>query len=184
VTRVLTGKEEAARLAERDAGDAADDVVVRVHGQLLVGAQVEQAAGGVVGAGGEGQAVGEEGDGVDVRLVAGEGLAAQAVAHVPQLGRRVARAAHERARVGRQRQRHHVARVPRERRALLARLDVPQRAAHILIAAVWYKISTHIKLLFEINTIRPSSQENLLEICKKYASFPENLIQSKGFDYL
>jgi len=50
---VVAGEQEAARLAERHAGDAADDVVVRVHRQLLVGAHVEHAAGGVVGAGGE-----------------------------------------------------------------------------------------------------------------------------------
>ena len=41
-------------------GDTANDVVVRVHGQLLVGANVEEAARGVVGAGGEGVAVGEK----------------------------------------------------------------------------------------------------------------------------
>lgn len=41
---VVAGEEQTAGLAERDGGDAADDVVVRVHGQLLVGPHVEQSA--------------------------------------------------------------------------------------------------------------------------------------------
>ena len=57
---VVAGEQQAATLGERHGGDAADDVVVRVHHQLLVGAQVEQPAGGVVGARGEGVAIGEE----------------------------------------------------------------------------------------------------------------------------
>ena len=56
-----------------------------VHGQLLVGSDVEESAGGVVRSGGKGMAGGEEGDGVDVGLVAGEGLLALTVSHVPQL---------------------------------------------------------------------------------------------------
>ena len=57
---VVSGEEEPAALGEGDAGDAADDVVVRVHGQLLVGADVEQAARGVVGASRERVPVREE----------------------------------------------------------------------------------------------------------------------------
>lgn len=51
--------------------------------------------------------------------------------HVPKLGGCVASARYERSRVRRQRQRHYVTRVTSERRALLAGLDVPQRASHI-----------------------------------------------------
>lgn len=68
-------------------------------------------------------------DRVDVALVSREGLLAGAVADVPQLGGGVARARHERALVGRQRQRHHVARVSGELPALLARLYIPEGAA-------------------------------------------------------
>lgn len=50
---VVAGEQQAARLAEGDGRDAADDVVVRVHRQLLVGADVEHAARRVVGAGRE-----------------------------------------------------------------------------------------------------------------------------------
>ena len=57
---VVSGQQESARLAEGDAGDAADDVVVRVHGQFLVGADVKQPTGGVVRAGGERVTAGEE----------------------------------------------------------------------------------------------------------------------------
>lgn len=60
--------------------------------------------------------------------MAGEGLFAHAVANVPQFGGGVAGAGDERLEIGRQRQRHYVPRVPRERRALLPRLDVPQCA--------------------------------------------------------
>lgn len=47
---VVPGEKQPARLGEGDGGDAADDVVVAVHGQLLVGADVEHAACRVVGA--------------------------------------------------------------------------------------------------------------------------------------
>lgn len=128
-----------------------------VEAQLLVGAQVEQPAGGVVGACGEGAAVGEKlggsaavgvsgvrgsargvmlripdwdhthTDGVDVRLVTRERLPAHAVPDVPQFDRGVAGPRHKGALVGRQRQAHDVAGVAGEHRGLLARLDVPQR---------------------------------------------------------
>lgn len=60
-----------------------------------------------------------------------ERLLAEPLAHIPQLGGGVARARDERAKVGRERQRHHVAGVAEEGRRLLAGLDVPERAAHI-----------------------------------------------------
>lgn len=128
---VVAGEQQPARLGERHRRDAADDVVVRVHGQLLVRADVEHAARRVVRAGCEREPRREERDRVDVALVSGEGLLALAVADVPQLGGGVARARHEGPLVGRQRQRHHVARVPRELAALLARLDIPQGACHV-----------------------------------------------------
>ena len=48
---VIAGQQKAAGLAERHAGDAADDVVVAVHAQLLVGPDVEHATGRVVTSG-------------------------------------------------------------------------------------------------------------------------------------
>ncbi|TNN69100.1 hypothetical protein EYF80_020683 [Liparis tanakae] len=45
---VVAGQEQAATLGEGHRGDAADDVVMAVHHQLLVGTQVKQPAGGVV----------------------------------------------------------------------------------------------------------------------------------------
>ena len=57
---VVAGEQQAAALGEGHGGDAADDVVVAVHHQLLVGAQVKQPAGGVVRARAEGVPVGEE----------------------------------------------------------------------------------------------------------------------------
>lgn len=83
---VVARQEEAAAAGEGHARDAADDVVVRVHGELLVRADVEQATGRVVRARGERPAVREESDGVDITLVSGERLLTGAVPNVPQLG--------------------------------------------------------------------------------------------------
>lgn len=47
---VVTGEEDAPRDGEADRGDAAEDVVVRVLVEFAVGAEVEESAGGVVGA--------------------------------------------------------------------------------------------------------------------------------------
>ena len=57
---VVSGQQQAAALGEGHGGDAADDVVMGVDHQLLVGTQVKQPAGGVVRARGEGVPVGEE----------------------------------------------------------------------------------------------------------------------------
>lgn len=57
---IVTGKEDSSRDGETDRGDTAEDVVVRELVQLAVGAEVEEAAGGVIGTGREGVAVGEE----------------------------------------------------------------------------------------------------------------------------
>ena len=45
---IVTGQKKTTALAEGDTGDAADDVVVAVHGQLLVGPDVEHSAGRVI----------------------------------------------------------------------------------------------------------------------------------------
>ena len=100
---------------------------MRVHADLLVGSYVKQAARGVVGAGGEHVAVWKEGDRVYVGLVAGKRLLAQALAYVPQLGGRVTSTRHKRFKVGRQRQRHDVARVTLKADYLLPSLNIPQR---------------------------------------------------------
>lgn len=46
---IVAGEQQPAGFGEGDGCDAADDVVVAVHGQLLVGADVEHAARRVVG---------------------------------------------------------------------------------------------------------------------------------------
>ena len=50
---IVAREEKTPGLAERHARDAADNVVVAVHAQLLVGADVKHAAGGVITAGRE-----------------------------------------------------------------------------------------------------------------------------------
>lgn len=128
---VITSQEQAPTFGEGHGRDAADDVVMGIHQQLLVGPQVKEAASGIVGASGESTAVWEKADGVDVRHVARERLPAQAVADVPQLGRGVARARNEGPHVRAQRQAHDVARVAGECGRLLGGLDVPQRTSRI-----------------------------------------------------
>ena len=70
-------------------------VSVPVDKKFLVSSDVEESASGIVGACAEGVVVGEEGDGVDVRLVPRERLDAAPRPHVPQLSRRVATPRHE-----------------------------------------------------------------------------------------
>lgn len=57
---VITRQQQTSGAREGHRRDAADDVVVAIEAELLVGTQVEQPAGGVVGACGEGAAVGKE----------------------------------------------------------------------------------------------------------------------------
>ena len=57
---VVAGEQEPAGLAERDAGDAADDVVVAVDGEFLITSYVEHPAGRVVTAGSKSEAIGEK----------------------------------------------------------------------------------------------------------------------------
>lgn len=128
---VVAGQQQAARLAEGHGRDAADDVVVRVHRQLLVGADVEHAARRVVRARREREARREERNRIDIALVTREGLLTLAVANVPELGGRVAGPRYEGSLVGRERERHDVTRVARELTALLTGLDVPEGASHI-----------------------------------------------------
>ena len=57
---IVAGEEQPAGLAERDAGDAADDVVVAVDGEFLITSYVEHPAGRVVTAGSKSEAIGEK----------------------------------------------------------------------------------------------------------------------------
>ena len=57
---VVAGEEQPAGLAERDAGDAADYVVVAVDGEFLITSYVEHPAGRVVTAGSKSEAIGEK----------------------------------------------------------------------------------------------------------------------------
>ncbi len=57
---VITRQKEAARLAERNTGYAADDVVVAVHAQLLVWPDVEHSARSIITTGRKSVAIGKE----------------------------------------------------------------------------------------------------------------------------
>lgn len=87
---IIPGKEQSARDAESDRRDTAQDIIVRVLVHLAICAHVEEAARGVVRARGEGIAVREELDSVDIAFVACEGLYCFAGTDVPDLGHGVA----------------------------------------------------------------------------------------------
>lgn len=57
---VIASEQQPATAREGNRGDAADDVVVGIHEELLVSPQVKEAARGIIRARGEGIAVGEE----------------------------------------------------------------------------------------------------------------------------
>lgn len=57
---IIAGQEQATTLGESHRGDSTNNVVVAVHHQLLVSAQVEQPAGGVVRACAKGISIGEK----------------------------------------------------------------------------------------------------------------------------
>ena len=104
---IVSSQEQATRFRERDRRDAADDVVVRVHGQFLISSDVKQATCGVVRSSGKSIAVGEElqnhninisqlqidssriysayPNSVDIRFVTRERLPTHSVANIPQL---------------------------------------------------------------------------------------------------
>lgn len=66
-----------------------------VRGELTIGTDIEQTAGSVIRSSTEGITIGEELNGVDVRVVGGEGLHALLLANIPQLGERIAGAGDE-----------------------------------------------------------------------------------------
>lgn len=100
--------------------------------QFAIGANVKQPAGGVVGSRNERVTVGEELDGVDVRLVARKGLHRLSGTDIPELGERVAGTRDEGVLVGGvQADAHDIAKVVGELGDLLASLNVPLHAGHV-----------------------------------------------------
>lgn len=87
---VIPREEETTRLAERHARDAADNVVVAVHAQLLVRPDVEHTTRGVITSGRKSVAIGKEHYRVYITFMSSEGLYAVRPADIPQLGRSVA----------------------------------------------------------------------------------------------
>ena len=151
---VITGKQQPPRDGGGDRGDAAENrfrlqvshtsekrgrhnscdgaATYPVEIQLAVGANVEQAAGGVVGTCYEGVAVGEELNGVNVGLVAGECLHGLPGADIPQLGEGVACARDKGVLVRRvEADAHDVAEVVGKLDNLSAGLDIPLHARHV-----------------------------------------------------
>lgn len=65
-------------------------------------------------------------DGIDVRLVAGEGLPAHPFSHIPEFSGSITSTGHKQPGVRSEREAHDVPGVSRERGRLLTRLNVPQ----------------------------------------------------------
>ena len=99
---IIAGQEKATRFGEGDRGDAADDVVVRIHAHFLIGSDVEQTARGIVGSRRECRSIWKElrviemknerrtnpstyRYGIDVRFMTGKCLFTHAFSDVPKL---------------------------------------------------------------------------------------------------
>lgn len=108
------------------------DVTYSVKVQFPIGADVEQAASGVVRASDERVAVREELDGVDVGFVASKGLDSLAGSNIPQLGKSITSTRDECVLVcGVEADAHDIAQVVGEFDDFLARLNVPFHARHV-----------------------------------------------------
>lgn len=129
---VVAGKEQTAGYRGGNRGDTAEDSLGAVEVELAIGANIKEAARGVVGTGNKGVAVGEELDGVDIGLVAGKGLDSLACANIPELGEGVAGTGNKRVLVGGvQANAHDIAKVVGELGDALASLNVPLDAGHV-----------------------------------------------------
>lgn len=123
---IVPREEEAPTLGEGDGGDPTYDVVVGVNHELLIRTKVEQPAGGIIRASGKRIAIWKETDGIDVRLVASEGLPAHPFSHIPEFSGSITSTGHKQPGVRSEREAHDVPGVSRERGRLLTRLNVPQ----------------------------------------------------------
>jgi len=130
---VITSKEEFATLGEAARRNTAQNLIVGILVDLVVGTDVEQTARRVVGTGDESVAIGEELHGVDVGLVASEGLDAGSLVvvgtHIPELTGGVARTGDKGVVV--HRNAHHITSVVVEDGLGSLGLDVPQDTSGI-----------------------------------------------------
>lgn len=100
--------------------------------ELAIGTNIKQTARSVVGTSAKGVAIGEELDGVDVRLVTSKSLHSLAGTDIPQLGESVAGTGNEDVLVGRvDADRHHIPQVVGKLGDLGPGLDIPQHAGHV-----------------------------------------------------
>jgi len=128
---VVTGKEEPARDGKGDGGDTDEDRVVAVVHDLAISPQVPEAARGIIGTGGKAEAIGHHLNGVDITLMASEGLRGFPRPNVPVLGVRVDGARDECV-IGREEaERHHVTVMASEFSHLDTALDVPKHASSV-----------------------------------------------------
>jgi len=128
---IVTSEQETTRGRESDTSDTAEDVVVAVSSELSVSADIKETAGGVIRASGKGEAVGEESDRVDIRLVSLEGLDALARADIPVLGESITSTRNKGVLVRSDRDGHDITVVISELSDLLTSLNVPEDARHI-----------------------------------------------------
>ncbi len=109
-----------------------DGQTYAINVQLPVRTDIEKPAGSIVGAGYERVSVGEELDGVDVRLVAGEGLHRLACSDIPQLGKCITGARDEGVLVrGVQADTHDVAQMVGKLDRLGPGLNIPLHTSHV-----------------------------------------------------
>lgn len=147
---IVTSEQKSTRNGECDGGDTANGLAnlenksaklpfrrqfKKTYGvalQLSVGADVEKTARSVVGTSTKSVSVGEELDGVDVRVVSSEGLNALLLSNIPELGESIASTGNELIVVERvDAQAHNVAEVVGKFLQLLAGLNIPEHTGHV-----------------------------------------------------
>lgn len=129
---IVTSEQKSTRNGECDGGDTANGLANGVALQLSVGADVEKTARSVVGTSTKSVSVGEELDGVDVRVVSSEGLNALLLSNIPELGESIASTGNELIVVERvDAQAHNVAEMVGKFLQLLAGLNIPEHTGHV-----------------------------------------------------
>lgn len=125
---IITGEQDTAGLREGHGGDATDDIITAQFGHLGTSTNIEETTSGVVGAGAEAFAVGEQGDGIDVRFVATEGHGAFSCSDIPYFRHTITRTGDEDIGIdtGEDGQGHHISFVVGESCLRLSQFDVPQ----------------------------------------------------------
>jgi len=83
---IITSKQISSTERESNTGDTTDDALVGVLHEFSVGSDIEETASDVIGTSSEGHSVGEELNGIDVRVVSSKCLSTFTGSDIPKFG--------------------------------------------------------------------------------------------------